>query len=314
MRPWIFKFGDIGLPSYYTLLMLGFLAAIILGWRECRRTGIDAGQWLDLCLLIVVAGIAGARLMHVLVEEMPHDFFYSAALHKGGATAQELVKMGASDVERIAGRGEPIIRFYLRFPAQMLYVWKGGLAFYGGLILATVVAVAFMVRKRMPLLKVTDIIGWGIALGLVFGRIGCFLNGCCFGVESHSAIAVSFPKGSAAYGELRNAGVVTAKMDHTPPLLPTMTFEALACLAIFLYLYLWARPRKKFDGQLVFMFGMTYPIVRFGLEYLRNDNRGLFFGGLLSSSQLVSITVFAFSAAMYFRLARKAGITGAAQG
>ena len=314
MRPWIFKIGEVGLPSYYTLLMLGFLAAIVLGWRECRRTGIDPSLWLDLCIVIVIAGIAGSRLMHVLVEDMPHDFFYSAALHKGGPTAQELVKLGAADVERIAGRGEPIIRFYLRFPLQMFYVWKGGLAFYGGLIVATIAAVGFMVRRKMPLLKVTDIIGWGIALGLVFGRTGCLLNGCCFGVESHSRVALEFPRGSAAYAELRNAGAISAKMDHTPPLLPTMVFEAIACLALFLFLYAYLRPRKKFDGQLVSLFGMTYPVIRFALEYFRNDNRGLFFDGALSSSQLVSIAVFTFSAAMYFRLARKAGIRGAADG
>jgi phosphatidylglycerol:prolipoprotein diacylglycerol transferase len=314
MRPWLFKIGDVGLPSYYTLLMLGFLAAIILGWRECRRTGLDATAFLDMCIIIVIAGIAGSRLMHVLVEEMPHDFYYSAALHKGGPTAQEITKLGATDVEKIAGRGEPIIRFYLRFPLQMFYVWKGGLAFYGGLILATLAAIGFMLWKKLPLLKMTDIIGWGIALGLVFGRTGCLLNGCCFGAESHGALALRFPKGSAAFAELRNAGIVTSKHAETPPLIPTMIYEGLACLGIFLLLYFAIRPRKRFDGQIVFLFGLIYPIVRFILENYRNDNRGLFFGGALSSSQIVSILVFAFSAVMYFRLARKAGITGAAQG
>jgi len=102
-------------------------------------------------------------------------------------------------------------------------------------------------------------------------------------------------------------------MDATPPLVPTMLYEAAACLAIFLFLFLWIRPRKKFDGQAVFLFGLMYPVVRFMIEYLRNDNRGLYFGGALSSSQLVSIAVFVFSAVMYFRLARRAGITGAAR-
>jgi phosphatidylglycerol---prolipoprotein diacylglyceryl transferase len=310
MRPWLFKFGEIGLPSYYTLLMLGFLAATILGWRECRRTGLDAGLFLDMCILIVIAGVFGARLMHVLAEEMPHDFFYSPSLHKGAASAAELVKKGATDVEKIAGRGEPIIKFYASFPAQIFYIWKGGMAFYGGLILATISAVAFMAVRRMNVLKHSDIIGFGLPLGLVFGRIGCFLNGCCFGVENHGCMGVHFPQGSAAFAELRNAGVVTSKDLFTPPLLPAMLYEGAACLAMFLFLYFYIRPRKKFDGQIIFLFGMAYP-ARFALEYLRNDNRGVYFGGLLSSSQLVSVAVFMFSAVMYYTLARKAGIRGA---
>jgi phosphatidylglycerol:prolipoprotein diacylglycerol transferase len=266
-----------------------------------------------MCIVIVAAGVFGSRLMHVAAEAMPHDFFYSPSLHKGGASAAELAKLGARDIETIALRGEPIIKFYARFPLQIFSLWKGGLAFYGGLLLATASAVAFMLWKRMNVLKHSDIIGCGLPLGLVFGRIGCFLNGCCFGIESHGPCGVYFPKGSAAFAELRNLGIVKADFVVTPPLLPTMLYEAAACAAIFALLFWGIRPRKKFDGQVVFAFGVLYSIFRFGIEYLRNDNRGVYLGGAVTSSQMVSVAVLAFSAVMYVRLARRAGMKGAGE-
>jgi len=305
MRPWLFRLGETDIHSYYVFLTLGFIAAILLGWRECKRAGLDVAPFLELSFVIVIAGIFGARLMHVVAESMPHDFFYSATLHKGAPTAAELVKKGATDVEKIAGYGEPIIKFYARFPAQIFYLWKGGMAFYGGLILATVSAIAFMLVRKMPVLKTSDIIGLGLPLGLFFGRIGCFLNGCCFGSETHGHLGISFPRGSAAFAEMKNAGIVSNNASCTPPVLPAMLFEAAASLAIFLFLYFYAWPRKRFDGQVVMLFGIFYSVCRFVIEFIRNDNRGVYFGGAISSSQIVSLAVFIFSITAYLILRQR---------
>ena len=300
----IINLGLFALPAYYSMLVLAFSVCIFLGWLECRRTGLDGRSWLDMCVVLVITAMLGSRFMHVLAENMPHDFFYSASLHKGAATMAELTAKGAKDIELVALRGEPIRKFYFHFPAQIFYLWKGGLAFYGGLLLATVSCMGFMVIRKMPVMRMTDVVMSIIPLGLVFGRLGCFLNGCCFGLRS-VCCGVEFPKASAAYAEMRNNGVVGPADQHTPAVLPSMLFEAAACLAIFIWLYFIVSPRRRFDGQLSTLFGISYSIARFVIEYTRNDNRGSFFAGTFSASQVVSIGVFTFSVVMYYILSKK---------
>ncbi|MFA6032371.1 MAG: prolipoprotein diacylglyceryl transferase [Myxococcota bacterium] len=296
--------GLFSLPAYYSMLVVGFSVCIFMGWLECRRTGLDPRAWLDMCIVLVITAMLGARFMHVLAENMPHDFYYSASLHKGAATIAELTSKGANDIELVALRGEPIRKFYFHFPAQIFYLWKGGLAFYGGLLLATASCMGFMVLRKMPVVKTTDVVMSIIPLGLVFGRLGCFLNGCCFGLRS-VCCGVEFPKASAAYAEMRNSGVVGHSDLHTPPVLPSMLYEAAACLAIFIWLFFIVRPRKRFDGQISTLFGIAYSVARFIIEYSRNDNRGSFFAGTFSASQVVSLCVFTFSVVMYYMLSKK---------
>ena len=141
--------------------------------------------------------------------------------------------------------------------------------------------------------------GWTITLGLVWGRMGCFLAGCCFGACHEGHLSVVFPPGSAASRSQWKAGLLDTYRVDSLPVYPTQILESAACLVIAALAYFVVRPRKRFDGQ-VFVFAMVlYAIVRFLLEFIRRDERGGLLG--LSTSQLIAIGMVALCAWAWFR-------------
>ncbi len=305
MKPVLFNIGDFAVHSYFFFLTVGFIVATIIGIIEFRKNGLSVKNFTDLAIVIVIFGMIGARLMHVVVEDIPHDVYCSKKIDKCGPDPQKLKKEGGDDVIKEFNRGEKIIRFYIAHPSRIFNIFKGGLAYYGGFILGTLAALIFMRIRRMNMLFTSDTIGYGTAIGLFFGRLGCFLNGCCFGLHTDSFMGVHFPKGSAAFAELANAGVVDRAKDmETPALLPTQLFESFFSLALFLYLYLYLRKHKKYDGQIIVHFVTLYAVFRFVVEFFRNDNRGLFFN-MLSSSQIISLVMLAGAALLWHSVRRK---------
>ena len=250
MRPFLFQLGDTGIPTYWVLAVIGFSAAIYFVWKEARREGLDPNPILDLCLVLIVCAVVGARLMHVLAEEDP------------------LVP------------GRSILYFYLEHPADVFKVWNG-LAFYGGFLLCLPAAWLYLRLRRLPQGRVFDLFGVALPLGLFFGRLGCFFAGCCHGKPTDLPWGMTF---TDLHSLARPLG---------EPLHPTQLYEALFCLTLFFLLWFHKRALRKFDGQVFLSFAALYSAGRFLLEFLRADNRGMFFGGLLSSSQIVAIGVFA---------------------
>jgi len=250
MRPWLFFVGDVGVPSYWALLMIGFMAAIYLSWKMARRAGIDANRILDLNLIILVCGVVGARLMHVLVEDDP------------------------------LRPGEPILYHYLQHPLEILN-FTNGLAFYGGLLLVVPVAVWCVRRRDLGVGRVADIAGVCIPLGLVFGRLGCFLAGCCHGKPTDLPSGVTFSDPASLARPLN------------VPLHPTQLYSSAFALLLFVLMWVGYRRWKRFDGQVFLWFVALYSAGRFLIEFLRNDNRGMFFSGSLSASQVVALPLLA---------------------
>lgn len=305
MKPILFNIGELTIHSYFFMLTIGFVVATIIGVIEFRRAGLRVKDFIDLAIVIVIFGMIGARLMHVVAEDIPHDVYCSKKLDRCGPDPAKLKREGGDDVIKEFNRGEKIIKFYIAHPSRIFNVFKGGLAYYGGFILGTIAALIFMRIRRMNMLFTSDTIGYGTAIGLFFGRIGCFLNGCCFGIETHSFLGVSFPKGSAAFAELANAGIVDRARDvKTPPLLPTQLFESVFSLLLFFYLYFYLRKRKEYDGQVILHFVILYAIFRFVIEFFRNDNRGIFFN-LLSSSQIISLVMIAVASLLWYSIRKK---------
>lgn len=249
MRPYLFQVGDTGIPTYWVLVMIGFAAAIYFVWKESRRDGLDPNPLLDLCLILLVCAIVGARLMHVLAEEDP------------------------------LAPGRPILYRYLEHPGEALYVWNG-LAFFGGFLLCLPAAWIYLGLRRLPRGEVFDIFGVAIPLGLFFGRLGCFFAGCCHGKPT------GLPWG-VAFSDLRSLAAPLGV-----PLHPTQLYEALFGLALFFLMWFQKRAWRRFPGQVFLSFAALYSAGRFLLEFLRADNRGMHFDGLLSSSQIVAIGVF----------------------
>jgi phosphatidylglycerol:prolipoprotein diacylglycerol transferase len=175
----------------------------------------------------------------------------------------------------------------------MFKLWEGGLVFYGGLLLTVGVTLAYMKWHRLPLWKWADLFSPPIALGLFFGRIGCFLAGCCYGKETSLPWGVIFKDPNSL-----------ARLSVS--LHPTQLYEAAGCLVLFFFLR-WKEEKKAFDGQIFWLFLLLYAVLRFLIETVRDDPRGFLFHGLLSTSQGIGIFLGILSLFMLFYLRRKQG-------
>lgn len=175
--------------------------------------------------------------------------------------------------------------------AKVLYViveWKAfiadplsvlgteGFVVYGGISAGVLAAVVYCKRKGYRFLEYFDLLAPSIAVAQGFGRIGCFMAGCCYGRETDSALGVVFPAGSIA-----PAGV---------KLLPTQLFSAAGDFGI-MFALLWHYKRRKHVGDTAFVYMLLYGVGRFVIEMFRNDNRGEV--GVLSTSQFISIFIVA---------------------
>ncbi len=157
--------------------------------------------------------------------------------------------------------------------------YAGGLAYYGGsyyggFIGASAAAWYLLRADRFPFWKAADMAGMVVPLGLGFGRMGCLLAGCCFGSPTHSSLGLVFPPNSPASESEFKAGLLHSMAESSLSIHPTQIYESGACFAIAALLVLYVHGRKRYDGQVFLAFVALYAIVRFGLEFLRSDDRG----------------------------------------
>lgn len=249
--PILIRLGSFHIYAYGVFIALGFILGFSYAVRRGREEGIPLERIVDLLFCIVLSAIVGSRLLFVLVE----------------------------------------FDHYRNYPSHILRIWEGGLVFYGGLILAVVVSIGYLKLNRLPVWKFTDLFSPPIALGLFFGRMGCFFAGCCYGKETLLPWGVTFTDPNS----LARLNII---------LHPTQLYEALASLALFLFLD-WKRNRKAFEGQLFCLFLLLYSVIRFFIEFWRDDPRGFFFGSVLSTSQGIGIFLAIASFFMLFYLERR---------
>src|SRR6266550_8876120 len=175
---------------------------------------------------------------------------------------------------------------YRDHPLQLLsldFLRSGGV-FYGGLIGAVITGYFLMRRYKLPWWKTADACAPGIAIGNFFGRQGCFAAGCCWGKPTTLPWGVKFTEAGHAI-----TGVPTDAYLH-----PTQLYESFAMFIVFLFL-LWLHKRKRFSGQVILFYALLYSVIRFAIEFLRDDPRGDVFGLTtltgLSTSQIISVIV-----------------------
>ena len=198
---------------------------------------------------------------------------------------------------------------YRDHPLQLVsldFLRSGGV-FYGGLIGAVLTGYFLMKRYKLPWWKTADACAPGIAIGNFFGRQGCFAAGCCWGKPTSLPWGVKFT-------ELGHqiTGVPTDVYLH-----PTQLYESFAMLIVFLFL-LWMHRRKRFSGQVILLYALLYSIVRFAIEFVRDDPRGDIFGLTsltgLSTSQMISLVVGIAAAVLLVIRWRRANATADAKG
>lgn len=306
-----FHLGPLDFPAYFTFLTFGYLLVVMLAWRETfRTTGVDPNKLLDLSIVVLIAGLVGARIMHVIADGYFQDYVNlcldplsvkGKALRGGLACVsdEQCVSLKLGELcHPDAGtchQGRDCFR--------AIKIWYGGLAFYGGLLLAWAVGAWYIHRHRASLAfwKVADLAGFGIAGGLVFGRLGCWFSGCCFGHVTQGACGVVFPKGSPAWDRHLDLHLIERAAAGPLPVIPTQLIHVASNLFIFALCYglfkLW---RRRSDGQVFWVFMFLYAVSRFVIEYWRDDYRGVWLGGALSSSQLIAVPVALAALGFFF--------------
>lgn len=175
-------------------------------------------------------------------------------------------------------------RWFLQNPLDVL--GSEGFVVYGGIIAGALSAMVYCRRKKLVFMDYFNLVAPCIALAQGFGRIGCFLAGCCYGKTTSSFLGVVFPEGSLAPAGVR--------------VLPTQLFSSAGDFLIVLILLIYDKKRPR-SGNTGALYLLLYGAGRFVLEFLRADERGAV--GILSTSQLISIFVIAL--AVYLIVGRK---------
>ncbi len=222
MLPVLLSIGNFQLYSYGVMLFISFALGIWIVERRARRLGVESKKITDLALWILLAVVLGSRLFYVAFhwDEFKND---------------------------LVG----IIRFWGNPPGL------SGLMFYGGFLGAFIAGLVFVRVNRLPLLKLLDAVAPAIVLGEGFTRIGCFLNGCCFGKPTSSFLGVVFPTGSAAGARFPNQAI------H-----PTQLYSSFAGFVLFGLALILERKRLK-SGVLFAVILILYSLFRFGIDFVR---------------------------------------------
>ena len=275
MLPTLFEFGGFAVPAYAIFTIVAYSLGFWWLHRGARRVMTDVDSLPGLYIAVMVGGMLGARLMHIV----------------GGEGIWAPVEVWTALVSSMVG-----------------------LAFLGGVLGGTVGAVAYMIGARMPVFKLLDVAAPGLMLGLAAGRTGCLLAGCCHGrvvpVESWDPL-VSLSGGSIVTVELPPyLAVVFHSGAHgsvlEAPVYPTQLAEVTAAVALAgLLAWMWEQFRR-FDGQIFASMLLGYGGVRWGIEALRGDEvRGAAHdvAGLLLSTGRVS-SLFVGLAAVLLVIAR----------
>lgn len=301
MQGRLFTLLELPFPSYFVLLLTGFVLATTVGALWAKRVGQDPDVIVDLGIATLLAGVAGARLLHVLADGFFWDYVHLCtdpskvewkitraeclrAVPVGGLLSCEntgTVATGIWDAAKNVCRPrEANCWAWAEF-------WSGGLTYYGGFIGASAAAWYLLKADKFPFWKAADMAGMVVPLGLGFGRMGCLLAGCCFGKHTSLPWGLSFPGHSPASEAQFKVGDLSSPYLASLPVHPTQIYESLGALAIATVLLLYVHGRKRFDGQVFLTFVAAYAALRFVLEFWRNDDRGGFAG--VSTSQWISL-------------------------
>jgi len=237
MCPVLFRLGSLEIHTYGVCVAIGVLLSLMFMRKRAAQEALPADETVDLVLWFTVASFIGARFFYVVQQWG----YYSGNL------------------------------------PGIFAIWEGGLIFYGGGATGLLFLWLYAKWKKRPLLNLTDFLAPYVALAHGFGRIGCFLNGCCYGKFSTVPWAVSFP--------------ALPETVH-----PVQLYEAGYNFLIFPLLLL-LHGRKRFDGATTAMYFFLYGIGRFALEYFRGDNQPVGLG--LTLPQFVSLFFIAGGLAGY---------------
>jgi phosphatidylglycerol:prolipoprotein diacylglycerol transferase len=288
MRPELFRILDLSLPSYFVLLLSGFLFATTVGVLWARRIGEDPDVVVDLGLFTLLMGVVGARLLHVVADGYFWDYVHLCT--DPSKVDQRITRADClGDYGGVWDAAKSVCHPAAADCFAWAKFWAGGLTYYGGFLGAVAASWYLLKKDRFPYWRAADMGGIVVPLGLAFGRMGCLLAGCCFGARTDTALGLIFPPGSPASEEQFKAGELANMHLASWPVHPTQIYESAGSLAIAFFCLIYVHPRKRYDGQVFLAFVVLYAAMRGAIEILRRDDRGGFWG--FSTSQLIGVAL-----------------------
>lgn len=244
--------GPLTIHWYGVLVAAGFLAGLWTASRRGLRDQLSPEKMVDLGTWVLIGALVGSRVWFVV--SYWNEVFAA----------------------------EPWWKVFM--------IQEGGLVFYGGLVGASLTVIFYTQWKGLPLWRIADAFAPSVALGHVFGRMGCLMNGCCYGRPTDLPWAIHFPLEHETHG----VGV------H-----PTEIYESLLNLGLYAALA-WAYRRKTFDGQIFALYLIAYAFLRSLVECFRGDYPVRYLGGYITPGQLMSIAIVTAGILLYAKLPRQA--------
>ncbi len=234
MYPVLFNLGKYPVYSWGLSLALAFVVGTLYAAFTGKKKGVHPDHIIDLALIACITSIVGARLLHVLLN----------------------------------------LRSYIDYPASILQMRDGGLSYFGGLAAGVLGGWIYVKVKKLPVGKIADIAAPAVAIGYAIVRVGCLLNGCCYGEPSGVPWAIA-----GGHDEL---------LRH-----PAQIYSALYSLIIFGLLWM-VEARKKFEGQVIWAYIGFYSVARFIVEFFRAGVRDYFAPLTATQVLCIALAVLAF--------------------
>jgi phosphatidylglycerol---prolipoprotein diacylglyceryl transferase len=239
MHPVLFNIGSFSIYSYGVMVALGFGIAAYFIYSRAASFELNKDKMIDMLIMILLGGLLGARALYVILN----------------------------------------LGYYAANPLEVFYLSKGGLVWYGAFFAGIAIAVWYIIKNGFNFWLVTDLMVPYVAMAQSLGRVGCFLNGCCYGSPAPAGypLAVMFP-------------------DSCVARYPTELFSAVALLAIFIILRVW-QDLPHFKGEIFLGYCLLYSLKRFVVEFFRGDNPKII--ASLTLSQSISAVIFISAAAVF---------------
>lgn len=234
MYPVLFNLGKYPVYSWGLSLALAFVVGTVYAAFMGKKKGIHPDHIIDLALIACISSIIGARLLHVVLN----------------------------------------LKSYLDYPASILQMRDGGLSYFGGLGAGVLGGWLYVKVKKLPVGKIADVVAPAVAIGYAIVRIGCLLNGCCYGEPTGLPWAI--------------AGGQDDVLRH-----PTQIYSVLYSVVIYGLLWLVER-RKKFEGQVIWAYVGFYSVARFIVEFFRAGVRDYFAPLTATQVLCIALAVLAF--------------------
>ncbi len=217
--------------TYGTLVAIAFLAGITIALDRAGRQGISKDLVTNLLMVVLISSIAGARMLYVIEH---WDYFRVQML-------------------------------------EIFMVHHGGLSYFGGLLGGLVGGIFYARKKKGNILALLDLFMPSLALGQAIGRLGCYFNGCCYGIVTEGRWGIRFPRGSSVFNDHLARGWVSPFDGYALPVLPMQLISSFLDLLLFCIL-IGIDNRKKSMGSTFFTYLIGYGLLRFCMEFLRSDS------------------------------------------